>query len=318
MHVEISEKLPGGVEELAHASSRATFYHGRTWLESVAAAHPRMVLRCVVARRGSDLLGYLPFFILRYGPFQRAWSLPFGTYGGPVAVEGEAEAALLVCYARLTRDLRTLEAGWVDFAGTGLAWGTGAPAQTHLVDLSAGFDALWKDRFARKRRQYARGAERSGVTVTRSLDSCDVRAYYRVYAARLARLGARSPHPERLFTELFARGGEGVRVYLARRQGEVVGGHFNFYHRDSVIAWYNVTTPAGDDLRAGSLLYATCMRDACADGFRTYNLGGSLGKASLIRYKESLGGEPYNYTTHRRFGRLGRLAWGVARARRGR
>ncbi|MDH3198496.1 MAG: GNAT family N-acetyltransferase [Candidatus Krumholzibacteria bacterium] len=318
MEIVITDTLPAGVEELARASSRATFYHGRTWLESVAAAHPRMALRCAVARRGREPIGYLPFFLLRYGPFLRAWSLPFGTYGGPVAVDGEAETALLDRYARLARDVRTLEAGWVDFAGSGAAWSGGATAQTHLVDLSGGFDALWKERFARKRRQYARGAERAGVTVARSVDRSDVRAYYRVYAARLALLGARSPHPERLFEELIARGGEGVRLYLARRAGEVLGGHFNFYHRDSVIAWYNVTTPAGDDVRAGSLLYATCMREACADGFRTYNLGGSLDKASLIRYKESLGGVPYRYTTHRRFGALGRLAWGVARVRRGR
>jgi hypothetical protein len=88
----------------------------------------------------------------------------------------------------------------------------------------------------------------------------------------------------------------------------------NFYYRDSVTAWYGMTSTRAGDTQAGTLLYAVCMREACEAGFTAYNLGASLGRRSLIEYKESLGGTARVYRTLVRRRLLGSLA---ALARRG-
>jgi CelD/BcsL family acetyltransferase involved in cellulose biosynthesis len=135
----------------------------------------------------------------------------------------------------------------------------------------------------------------------------DVARFYAVYRSRLAAWEERAGHPEALFRGLVARGGNRVRLYLAEHQGDVVGGHFNFYYKDDVTAWYGMASRHGDELHAGTLLYATAMREACADNFATYNLGASLGKSSLEEYKRSLGGEPHTYSvvcTRRLVGRI--------------
>jgi CelD/BcsL family acetyltransferase involved in cellulose biosynthesis len=311
MTITTVDTFPSELDDLALASPQATFYHTGVWLESVAAAYPRLSLRCIVAREGAETLGYLPYFVSTRGPLRRIWSLPFGTYGGPVAREEAVARALLQHYERL-RSAAVVEVGWVDFQNIVGAREDDRWYETHLVDLSAGFDDLWSTKFDKQRRKRARRAERLGVTVRRCDDVDGRRAYFNIFRARIEAFGRRNLYPESLHDELFARGGDAVRLYLARHEDTVVGGHLNFYHKDTVIAWNGIVAEEHEHLQAGTLLYAECMRDACREGLRTYNLGASLGKTSLIYFKESLGGVAHGYAVHASRSLLGRI---VRRAR---
>jgi lipid II:glycine glycyltransferase (peptidoglycan interpeptide bridge formation enzyme) len=102
-------------------------------------------------------------------------------------------------------------------------------------------------------------------------------------------------------------------MYLAVHEGNVVGGHVNFYYKEDVTAWYGMASERGDQFNAGTLLYATAMREACAEGYRSYNLGASLGKASLIEFKRSLGGVSYEYRTVRHRSLAGRVVAALRR-----
>ena len=83
------------LEHVADLSITATFYHSRIWIESLAATFPRLSFRCLVSQTGDSVSGFLPYFIIRRGPLHTAWSLPFGTYGGPVALSSDAAAELI-------------------------------------------------------------------------------------------------------------------------------------------------------------------------------------------------------------------------------
>src|SRR5262245_64482785 len=87
------------VEHLAAECRDATFYHSRTWVESVAKTYPGMTFRCLVARDAGAPSGFLPYFVLRRGPLLTAWSMPFGAYGGPVAADDRCAAELRHAYA---------------------------------------------------------------------------------------------------------------------------------------------------------------------------------------------------------------------------
>lgn len=310
MKVAVVDTFPPELDAVADASPHATFYHTNAWLSSLAQAYPRLRPRCLVA--DGDARGFLPYFVAKRGPFEALWSLPFGTYGGPVGDEG-ASRELLDAFRREGQRRRVLEVGWVDFRNAFDAEGEVETGRTHVVDISAGFDAVWRDRFDKPRRRRVRRAEEMGVVVRRAASEDDVTRFFDVYRARLEGWDERGGHPEALFRGLVARGGERVRLYVAEHEGNVVGGHVNFYYKDDVTAWYGMASRAGDELHAGTLLYATAMREACEAGFRSYNLGASLGKASLEEYKRSLGGEPYEY----RIVRQRRFAGRVVAALRG-
>ena len=318
MKITLLDHLPAECDVLADASTTATFYHTSTWLHSLAKTLSGLTLRCLVAEDGGVFSGYLPFFFVRMGPLQRAWSLPFGTYGGPVAAGNSAVIPMLLDeYRRATNRRDVIETGWVDFHGIAPASAKrGTPGTTQIVDLSQGFDHVWDNLFARDKRKRARKATRDGVTVERCSDASGVDSHYGIYSERVSSFGTQEAFPVSLFEELFTRGGDRVRLFLAWHQGHVVGSHFNFYHKDAVVAWYGMASAAGDNVQAGTLLYTDCIRDACTDGFTSYNLGASLGRQSLIDYKESLGGATYTYDTHIRRTVLGRFGATVRRLRR--
>ena len=320
MKITLLDSLPGELDAIAAASPEATFYQTRPWLESLAVTLPGLSLRCLVAEAENEVRGYLPFFFARTGPFLRAWSLPFGTYGGPVARgDSEVSARLMTAYLALLGQRRVLETGWIDFRNRLQDTSTVAlTSVTHIIDLEGGFDTVWEQRFASDRRKRVLRARRLGVTVEQSTAPSDLLEHYRIYESRVRTFGTQAPHPLELFQELKSRGADNVRLFVARHEGAVVGGHFNFYHGSDVIAWYGMTSEHGDSLQAGTLLYSEAIRDACERGHRSYNLGGSLGRQSLIEYKESLGGTRREYATRVSRSALGRAgAWAKHLGRRG-
>ncbi len=310
MQIQTIDNYTGELEDVVNNSDSATFYHSRVWIECLAATFPRMDFRSLVAVSAGSVEGFLPYFVVRRGPFRVVWSLPFGTYGGPVAGDRRVASALVDEFSRTLLPAGVLLAGWVDFgdsADPASGWRRQV-LQTHLIDLSSGFDTLWESTIDRQRRKRTRRAERLGVTVRLAEGEIDLRSYYSIYSDRIDQWGGRNQYPESFFSMLLERGGDSVRLYVAEHDGVVVGGHFNFYHRDMVTAWQGVTTRESNHLQPGSLLYTRCLEDACARGYRVYNLGGSLDKRSLIDFKESLGGVPYEYCLYTRWSLLGRVA----------
>ncbi|MCK4773193.1 MAG: GNAT family N-acetyltransferase, partial [Candidatus Krumholzibacteria bacterium] len=244
MQIQISDSYTSEMDEIAAGCEGATFYHSRVWAESLSATFPRMIFRCLVARRDRTAAGFFPFFLIRRGPFKTAWSMPFGTYGGPVAEEKDCAVALRQAYGGFTSTAGLVNAGWIDFDGA-----AGDPdwdrqtADTHLIDLTGGFDKLWEESIEKQRKKRTRRAEKLGVTVRRMNSDDDLRTYYKIYSCRLKEWGEKTKYPLKLFEELLKRGGDTVRLYMAEHEGEIVGGHFNFYSRNMVTAWNGVTTP---------------------------------------------------------------------------
>lgn len=301
MQVDRIDRFSPDLDEFAVNSPGATFYHSSTWIECLARAFPAMRFECLVARNGTELLAYLPYFIIKKGPLRAAWSLPFGTYGGPV-VSGNDQAArsLVDTFWELGKQSGIHEVGLVDFSNRFSSEASGGIEETtHVLELDKDFDSLQASRFEKSKRRQARKAHREGVRVTEARTVEEVLRYHEIYVRRTREWNERFCYPDRLFAELFERGSGRVRLFLAHDGDELVGGHLNFYFKDTVIAWNGVTAGPGGGSQASTLLYNECIRHACENGFRFYNLGGSLGKQSLVEYKESIGGVLFRYRTAR-------------------
>jgi len=184
---------------------------------------------------------------------------------------------------------------WTDYYGLGCPWPARRQEQlTQIVSLEAGWEEV-RSRMEKAKRKQARRGEREGLRLARARSSQEVAAYYRIYMERIRRWGERDYYPERLFQALVAEGGEEVRLTLLYRGEELLGGHLNFYFGDTVIAWNGVTKVEAAAYKAATFLYFRLLEDACRQGYRFYNLGGSLGKESLRQFKASLGGVDHRY-----------------------
>src|SRR6187455_428504 len=133
MKVEVADTFPPELDAVADGSARATFYHTHAWLESLAEAYPRLLRRCLIAHDGARARACLPFFMARRGPFASLWSLPFGTYGGPVG-DDDASAELVRAFRSQSERRLVVEAGLVDFHNATQAWGGSVETViTHVV-----------------------------------------------------------------------------------------------------------------------------------------------------------------------------------------
>ena len=309
MQIEVSDRQTVEFDELAKRSPEATFYHSATWLDGLAAAYSSFTVEYLVAREQGAVVGYLPYVLVDRRVGRRAWSLPFGTYGGPVA-GGRVDVAhaLVQRFAALCGTPRMLEVGLVDLSSSvtdeRFSFET---STTHVIPLPSDFDVLWK-RFEKSKRRQTRKAEREGVSVTQCDSQSDLQAYYEIYLQRCRSWGQSLIYPQVLFDKLMADGGGRVRLFLARHDDRLIGGHLNFYFGDTVIAWNGVTSEHERASQASTLLYSTCLKHACESGFKRYNLGASLGKGSLEGYKSALGGDPLTYRTGRWRSLRGRFA----------
>ncbi|UCG50953.1 MAG: hypothetical protein JSW58_12230, partial [Candidatus Latescibacterota bacterium] len=116
MRVEILDRFPPDLNEVALDSPQATFYHTDVWIKSISEAYPSMKFRCLVAEDGGEIVGYLPFFVMSKGPTRSFWSLPFGTYGGPVSRgDDHVSGVLLERYTKMRWERGAREVGLVDF-----------------------------------------------------------------------------------------------------------------------------------------------------------------------------------------------------------
>jgi len=310
MRLTVLDQFTPELEQVAAKSPQATFYHARLWTECLSRVFSSMSFRCIVAEEGGEVAGYLPFFIISKGPVRIHWSMPFGTYGGPVALEGrDVYDVLLAKFAELGKQFWVYETVFIDYLNRdpGSLFETGG-LLTHLIDLEGGFDRIWSESFEKSKRKQTKRAERKGVRVIESTSLGEASRFYEIYASRVRAYAGKIHYPQKLFLELVKNSGPGVKLFLSYHENRLLGGQLCFYYKDMVIAWYGSTTMESRDLQASTSLYAHCIRHACEHGYKWFNLGGSIGKGSLVDYKMSFGGVPHQYNLSVRRSPVGKIA----------
>jgi hypothetical protein len=240
--------------------------------------------------------------------------------GGAVAPDGpqaEEVAAVLADLGRSRVAVRSflphpLVAGaWAD------AWSQAEPPggivvarRAHSIDLDGGMDAA-SARFGKLTRRGVRHAERSGVTVECGTAGRLVDEFYdlmELATRRWARIQHEPPwlalrrlhqrEPRSKFRAVGRHLGDRMQIWLARVDGRpiatllVLRGANAYYLRGAMDEEMR-------NHRANDLLHVRVLEDACAAGCRFYYLGDSGWSDNLARYKERLGGRPYEYAEYR-------------------
>jgi CelD/BcsL family acetyltransferase involved in cellulose biosynthesis len=292
----------------------ASFFHGPAWIEALTEAYPyyRADWLSATAPDGR-LIGALPVIESRRGAVQRL-SLPYGTYGTPLADEADAatrnaiRGALLAAWWRMARRWSTARAHLVLFVPPGgeplPEWPGAAattPERTQLVDLSVGFDRLWNEVFDGDVRTSCRKAERLGVTIEPAAGAAGLAELARLYQEQAAGWTNHTPFPAALFPALAERAAAGddgdapVEAWLARHEGRVVAAQLLLIHRGMVLSWLAPNTPDARRLNAPTLLYRTILEAMCRRGHAWFNFGSSRHAPALEEFKRGLGGRPHDY-----------------------
>lgn len=277
----------------------ATFFHTPAWLNILTKSFARFDGGWITIRNGSSLEGVMPYIEIKRGPFTTLWSLPFGTYGDPVAVDERGERELLGTYLQMASGRRCLEAGVNLFrADEPLDLPAGIVQrreECRIVELEGTFEDYRSRLLSSKRRQLCKRAIDAGVVVRPIGDPGEMREFYEVYERESIAWGGVHPYPYVFFEELFSERDHGVLVLGAYLDGAFLGGHIDFFYGEWAQAWQAGLTERASSYEVSALLILRAVEEAYRRNMKIFNLGSSGGNEGIMFFKESLGGREHIY-----------------------
>jgi hypothetical protein len=218
---------------------------------------------------------------------------PFGLYASPIYDHGSHD-----CVSALVAQLktfRTITFHWsVRFDHSDLADRLdrcGLDRQeytTQVLYLDRSYDAIFRG-FSETARNQIRRAERKGVVVRRATERQDVRTYYALYQKMVAqRANWATIYPESLFFELVSLKDD-VIFLLTEVDNKAVSGGWFFRDGNSFMYWHSVLDYEFSRYFPHYALINHAIRLASQERMSSFNMGASLGTASLEQFKSFWG-----------------------------
>jgi FemAB-related protein (PEP-CTERM system-associated) len=265
-----------------------SFFHRAAWAPVIGSAFGH---RChyVLAEQDGAITGVLPLAQVKTVLFGNTLiSTPFCVYGGPLAAEPEAAAAL----ERYADELRgTLGASAVELREREKAaddCSVRADLYVTFRKPMSGDDETNMKAVPRKQRAMIRKGMQNGLA---SVCNHDAAALHRVYAESVRNLGT-PVFPRRYFSilsEAFADCSDVVTVLDA---GDPIASVMNFYFRDEVLPYYGGGTVRARQRAGNDFLYWEVMRRAATRGCRLFDFGRSKQGTGSFAFKRNWGFEP--------------------------
>ena len=289
-------------EELLLNSPFSTFYHksnwAKLWFSSFVYFTP---LFLVYSDENGEYKAGFPFILSDKYRLKRAYSMPFGTYGGMIVSAGLQIEEVAGLYQRMDQELRKFKlasAEVIDFFGQQKnlsQYGYNAvKASTHVLDLSK-----YRDDPVHKTKRGAIQAEKKGVKVEPLSSVEKIRHCYNLVLERDKRHGLkRSKFPLGLYENIWniLKSVEELRWSVAKVEERLIAFQINFVFKDTIYYWEGASLSEALNLRPNDALFSDTIQWGIAQGYRYLNLGGSPEKAEgLVRFKEAWGGERKDY-----------------------
>lgn len=217
------------------------------------------------------------------------YSMPFMTTGGLLAEEGDEVEAWRSAIETLSRksvgsvvlslpprtEIRDDLRGFRKLS-----------AHTHLIDLSEGWEAVYS-RFRKSCKEAIRRAERQGVGIHVATHPADLEVHWRLIEPLFPKWRPNPPIKRAFLEDLV--GLPQARLYIARVGDRSVLSLLAFVQGGEIFLWQSARTETDFPPGASNLLTARILEDACREGCRLLNFGGSIGESKIERYKEAYG-----------------------------
>jgi FemAB-related protein (PEP-CTERM system-associated) len=285
-----------------------TFFHRAAWRGVVEQAFGHRT-HYLLAERDGTVAGVLPLGHVRSALFGSSLiSVPFCVYGGPLAADGDAFAALVAAAEALIEPARAdvLEfrflvpppENWLD----PVSWKTRSDLYvTFRKPIGPDDEANLKAIPRKQRAMVRKGIERGlASTADRNVD-----LLHRIYAESVRNLGT-PVFARRYFRILVETFADCMDVVTIRDGDAPVAAVMNFYWRDEVLPYYGGGTAAARACHANDFMYWEVMRRAAARGCGLFDFGRSKIGTGAYAFKKNWGFDPA--PLHYRF----RLAPGAA------
>jgi FemAB-related protein (PEP-CTERM system-associated) len=270
-----------------------TFFHLAAWADVISTVFGHTSLYTLAVRDGV-IAGVLPLVQMKTRLFGNTLvSTPFCVYGGPLAGDTEAAAALAT-HAEALRARTGASAvefrhrDPIDDTGLGGAWLARPDLYvTFRKPITASDDANLKA-IPRKQRAMVRKGIQNGLG---SVVGRDADTLHGVYAESVRNLGT-PVFARRYFRTLLSVFHDCADVVTVLEGEQPVAAVLNFYFRDEVLPYYGGGTQAARRVAGNDFMYWEVMRRAAARDCRLFDFGRSKVGTGAFAFKHNWGFEP--------------------------
>jgi FemAB-related protein (PEP-CTERM system-associated) len=276
------------VDAFVASHPAGTAFHRTAWSNAVrlGMGHQAVTL---VARQGSEIVGVLPLSQVKSRLFGHALiSQAFAVYGGPLALDAEAEAALDAAGWALAERLGAPVLEYRTVIADRAGWATKAETYATFrrnLKLTPDENLL---AIPRKQRAEVRKSLEKNLTVVIDRDAA---RHHRVYAESVRNLGT-PVFPRRWFEALLTAYGPDADILTVMHEGAPVASVLSLYDRGVVLPYYGGGVAAARELRANDHMYFKLMEHAVARGCTRFDFGRSKVGTGAYSFKKNWGFEP--------------------------
>lgn len=276
--------------ELTARRPAASVFHSREWLQSLRRAYGFEPVAITTCPPGAALVNAIPLCRVRSMlTGNRLTSLPFSDHCQPLGTQEEIAAILPSLIETLENEklkyieLRPLEP---------VPLPKFAPSQKfilHTLDLRRPPDEIFREFHESCIRRKIRRAAREGLTAEAGRTREFIDEFYRLQVATRQKHGL-PPQPKRWFECLMASMGEKAEIRVARFQGRAVAAILMLRHNRTETYKYGCSDAADSSLGGTQLIFWEAIKDACARGMQTLDLGRSdIEETGLQMFKQRWG-----------------------------
>lgn len=287
-------RLARAVDRYVLTHPEGTPFHETRWLDLVRTCFG-FETRTLVASEGNELRGVLPLGLVS-APItgRRLVSVPYGVYGGVLASDPEAVAALDEAAQALSRQLhvRYVE---LRYLGQGVTAHAGASIhETYRKELPEDPDEVLGTIPRKARAEVRKARNRHEMTWVGGPELFD--DFYELYCLNKRSLG--SPVFRRsYFRKLLDLYGHRALLHGVVQEGRVVAAVLSLTAGRVIYPYYSGAAPDATRLGANNALYAGLMEEAVRLGFRVFDFGRSRIDSGPASFKQHMGFEatPLDY-----------------------
>jgi len=197
----------------------------------------------------------------------------------------------------------------------GKVWKDATPAnafvrkrQAEVLDLSGGFDVVWRERITSRTRNYFNRAEKAGLTLHHGNGPDLVEKFYMLYEASILRWAQQAGEPQWLaqwrlrhidpldkFKGMAQMLGDRCGIWLACAGSKPAAGIIVIKDKNAHYMRGAMDRDIVGPSHANEYLHVLAIRDACEKGCNYYQMGESGTSKPLTHFKRRFGAVSYDY-----------------------
>lgn len=282
-----------------HNHQEGTIFHTMAWRAAIIRAFGHPSYYYLAEDSGQNIKGILPIIQLKSRLFGNILSsVPFATYGGPLADDDQTFTLLMEQAKQITAelncdylDLKFQHPKTTGLPGTSLYW-------TFIRELTPDHDANMKA-IPRKQRAMVRKGISAGLQARYSSDFLP--DFYALYAENVQRMGT-PVYSRQWFTTLLEVFGDSAELMVIEHEGRIVSGVLSFYYKDTVLPYYAASCMEERKYAPNDFQYWELMRHAVDRGCAFFDYGRSKTDTGPFHFKKHWGFVPtplhYQYYLH--------------------